>query len=107
MYPDDMLRAYAERKAAGANKGFGGAISTAQISYPVSAANTSTSSGNEGMRTLFNVSSVVNPMNTGSDGGYVAYEGGASYAIGINMMRVMWGITHMEGLLELYEMNEW
>ena len=45
MSPDDVLRAYAERKAAGANKGFGGGISTVQISYPVPAANRSTSSG--------------------------------------------------------------
>ena len=48
MYPDDMLRAYAERKAADANKGFKGGISTAQISYPISTANTSTSSGSGG-----------------------------------------------------------
>ncbi|EDR02439.1 uncharacterized protein LACBIDRAFT_295409 [Laccaria bicolor S238N-H82] len=82
MSPDDMLRAYAERKAAGANKGgFGGGISTAQISYPVPAANTSTSSGSGGMRTLFNASGVVSPTNTGN-GGYDAYAGGASYAIG-------------------------
>ena len=82
MSPDDMLRAYAERKAAGANKGFGGGISTAQISYPVPAANTSTSSGSGGMRTLFNASGVVSPTNTGNGGGYDAYGGGASYAIG-------------------------
>jgi hypothetical protein len=80
MSPDDMLRAYAERKAASASKGFGGGISTAQISYPVPAANTSTSSGSGGMRTLFNASGVVSPTNTGN-GGYDAYGGGASYAI--------------------------
>ena len=85
MSPNDMLRDYAERKAAGANKGFGGGISTAQISYPVPAANTSTSSGSGGMRTLFNASDVVSPTNTGNGGGcgrYDAYGGGASYAIG-------------------------
>ena len=85
---DDMLRAYAESKAAGANKGFGGGIPTAQISYPAPAANTSTSSGSWGMRTLFNASGVVSPTNTGSGGGYTngeydAYEGGASYTIGL------------------------
>ena len=52
MSPDDMLRAYAELKATSANKGLEGAISTAQISYPVPAANTSTSSESGEMRTL-------------------------------------------------------
>ena len=87
MSPDDMLRAYAERKAAGANEGFGGGISTAQISYPVPAANTSTSVGSGGMRALFNASGVVSPTDTGNgggctNGGYDVYGGGASYAIG-------------------------
>ena len=87
MSPDDMLRAYAERKAAGANKGFGRGTSTAQISYPVPAANTSTSSGSGGMRTLYNASGVVSPTNTGNgegytNGGYDAYGGGDSNAIG-------------------------
>ena len=87
MSPDDMLRAYAEREAAGANKGIRGGISTAQISHPVPAANTSTSSGSGGMRMLFNASGVVSPTNTGNGGGYTnegyyAYGGGASYAIG-------------------------
>ena len=87
MSPDDMLRAYAELKATGAIKSLEGAISTAQISYPVPAANTSTSSGSGEMRTLFNASGVVSPTNTGSGGGYTnggydAYGGGTSYAIG-------------------------
>ena len=34
------------------------------------------------MRTLFNASGVVSPTNTGNGGGYDAYGGGASYAIG-------------------------
>ena len=39
------------------------------------------------MRMLFNASGVVSPMNTGNGGGYTnggydAYGGGASYAIG-------------------------
>ena len=87
MSPNDMLRDYAERKAAGANKGFGGGISTAQISYPVPAANTSTGSGSGGMRILFNASGVVSPTNTGNVGGYNngrhdVYGGEASYVIG-------------------------
>ena len=32
---------------------------------------------------------------------------GASYAIGDKHNEGVVGITHMEGLLELYEMNEW
>ena len=84
---DDMLRTYAEHKATNANKGFGGGISTALISHPVPAANTSTSSRSGGMRMLFNASGVVNPTNTGNggrntNGGYDAYRGGAIYAIG-------------------------
>ena len=82
MSPDDMLRAYAESKAAGANKGFGVGIPTAQINYPVPVANASTSTGSGGMRTLFNASGVVSPTNTGNGGGYDVYGGGASYAIG-------------------------
>ena len=71
----------------GANKGFGGGITTTEVSYPVPAANTSTSSGSVGIRTLFNESGVVSPTNTGNGGGYTdwghyAYRGGASYAIG-------------------------
>ena len=58
-----------------------GGISTAQFSYPVSAANASTRSGSGGTRTLFNASGVVNPTNTGN-GGYDAYGGTAIYAIG-------------------------
>ena len=87
MSPDDMLLAYAERTVTSADKGSEGSISTAQISYPVPAANTSTSSGSRGMRTLFNASGVVNSTNTGNGGGYTnggydAYGGGAIYAIG-------------------------
>ena len=40
----------------------------AQISYPVSVANTSISSGSGGTRTLFNASGVVSPTNTGNGG---------------------------------------
>ena len=67
---DDMLRAHAECKAAGGNKGFEGGISTAQISYPVPVANTSTSSRSRGMRMLFHASGIVSPTNTGNVGGY-------------------------------------
>ena len=64
-----------------------GGKSTVQISYPVPAANTSTSSGSGGRRTLFNANGVVTPANTGNGGeytnrGYDAYGGGAIYAIG-------------------------
>ena len=87
MSPDDMLRTWAEYKATNADKGFIGGISTAQISYPVPAANTSTSGVSGGMRTLFNASGVVSSTNTGIGGGYThggydAYGGGAIYAIG-------------------------
>ena len=82
-----MLRTWAEHKAMNAEKGFGGGISTAQISQPVPAANTSTSSRSGGMRMSFNASGVVNPTNTGNGGeytneGYDGYGGGAIYAIG-------------------------
>ena len=84
--PDDMLCAYAERKATIANKDYGRSISTAQISYPVPVANTSTSSGRGGVRTLFNASGVASSTNTGNggrytSGGYDAYGGGSIYAI--------------------------
>ena len=82
-----MLLAYAKRTATSADKGSEGSISTAQISYPVPAANTSTSSGSRGIRTLFNASGVVSATNTGTGGGYTnegydAYRGRAIYAIG-------------------------
>ena len=87
MSPDDMLRAHVERKAVGANKGFEGGISTAQISYPVPVANTSTSSGSRGMKMLLNARGIVSPTNTGNGRGYTnegydVYGGGASYVIG-------------------------
>ena len=105
MSRDDNLRAYAERKATSANKGFRGGILTAQLSHPVPAANTSTSSGSGGMRSLSNAG-VVNPTNTGDGGGYTnrgyeAYGEGRSMRLGMSMMRVMWGITHTDGLVEL------
>ena len=51
----------------------------------------------------------MSPTNTGNGGGYTsggydACGGGTSYAIGNEHDEVMWGITRMEGLLEL---NEW
>ena len=105
--PYDMLHAYAEREATSANKGFGGGISIAQISHPVPAANTSASSRSGGMRSLFNAG-VVNPTNTGdgegyTNRGYEAYGEGRSMRLGMSMMRVMWGITRMEGPFELCE----
>ena len=96
--------AYEERKAAGANKGFGGGVTTTQVSYPVPAANASTSSGSVGMRTLFNASGVVSPTNTGNGGGcidwgYHAYEEGQAMPLGMSAMRVIWGMTCVEDCL--------
>ena len=68
MSPDDMLRAYAGHKATSTNKGFGGGISTAQISYPIPAAITSARCWSGGVITLFNASGVVSPTNTGNVG---------------------------------------
>ena len=70
-----------------ANEGFGGSISTVQISSPIPATNTSISSRSRAMRTWFNASDVLSPTNTGNGGGYTnggydAYGGGAIYAIG-------------------------
>ena len=97
--------AYEERRAAGANKGFGGGVTTTQVSYPVPAANASTSSESVGMRTLFNASGVVSPTNTGNRGGctdcgYYAYRGGASYAIGDEHDEPDLGHDPCGGLLE-------
>ena len=51
-------------------KALGRGITTTQIGYPLPAANTSTSDGSGGMRTLFNASDVVSPTNTGNGGIY-------------------------------------
>ena len=57
------------------------------------------------MRALFNASVAVSPTNTGIGGGYInggydAYGEGQAMRLGMSMMRVMCGMTHMEGLLE-------
>ena len=83
---DDILRAYAERKARSANKDFGGGHIDGADQIFRSSGSTSASSGSGGMRTLFNASRVVSPTNTGNGGiyewGVYAYGGGAIYAIG-------------------------
>ena len=59
------------------------------------------------MKSLSNAC-VVNPTSTGDGGGYTnrgyeAYGEGRSMRLGMSMMRVMWGITRMEGPFELCE----
>ena len=83
-----------------------GGKSTVQIRYSVPAAVQVRVAG-VGMRTLFNASRVVSPTNTGNGGGYTnvgydAYAGkGQAMRLGMSMMRVIWGMIPMEGLLEL------
>jgi hypothetical protein len=73
MSPDEMLRAYAERKKSmSASKG--GPVSTAFISYPMPAAGSATTpSSTNNMRVLYNAATgTVSPTNTGN----AAYDGG-------------------------------
>ena len=88
MSPDEMLRAYAERKKSmSAPKG---GVSTASISYPMPAAGSATPSTNN-MRVLYNAATgTVSPTNTGNayDGVYDAtstgaYDGGVYDASGM------------------------
>ena len=46
--------------------------------------------------------STTNTGNGGgfTNGGYDAYGGGTSYAIGMSMITVFWGMTRIGGLLE-------
>ena len=69
MSPDEMLRAYAERKKSmSASKG--SPVSTSFISYPMPAAGSATPSTNN-MRVLYNAATgTVSPTNTGN-----AYDG--------------------------------
>ena len=72
MSPDEMLRAYAERKKSmSATKG--GPVSTAFISYPMPAANSATTPSTNNMRVLYNAATgTISPTNTGN----TTYDGG-------------------------------
>ncbi|KAJ2915057.1 hypothetical protein MD484_g5326, partial [Candolleomyces efflorescens] len=64
MSPDDMLRAYAERKKSMSAAPSSPIVGTSSIAYPMPVANSSTSTSNSAGRTLFN-GSVVSPQSTG------------------------------------------
>ena len=108
MSRDDILRAYAERKATSANKDFReGHIGGADQIFR-SSGSTLASSGSGGMRTLFNASR-VSPTNTYGQwwdirmGDMVRTGEGRSVRLGMSMMGVMWSIIRMEGPLEQCE----
>ena len=100
--------AFEERRAAGANKGFGGGVTTTQVSYPVPAANTSTSSGSVGDEDVVQREWRCEPYEygqwremyrLGNDWGYYAYQGGQAMPLVMSAMRMIWGMTRVEDCL--------
>jgi hypothetical protein len=85
MSPDEMLRAYAERRRTGTPAG----VSTSPIGFPRSPPPTTPMSPNNTGGNMRSLTGMVSPNNTGSAAGHgkkssvaVGQYGGARYAIG-------------------------